>query len=173
MFDSSLPGHCYDIGSILKASGAFNTASDFIILLLPFHAVHKLQMKTKKKVLVILVFTFGLWYALTTNLVGLFSANIALQCTRICHNWICGSAAEKLQQRHLVGPAHYSLMGVCLSLLVSLIPTHAEIDSQPCRAHERKSMHQLPRNGPAPTSQHQTQQTQHAPPADRKRIDAL
>lgn len=62
MFNSSIPGHCFDIGKILKSSGAFNTASDFVILLLPLHAVQKLQMKKKKKLLVILVFTFGLWY---------------------------------------------------------------------------------------------------------------
>jgi hypothetical protein len=115
MFDASLPGHCYDIGKILKASGAFNTVSDYIILLLPCHAVHKLQMKKKKKLLVILVFTFGLWYALTITLAGLFPAKFSLQCTCLCHSWICGSIAEKLQQRYLVGPAHYSLMGVCFN----------------------------------------------------------
>jgi hypothetical protein len=74
MFDSSIPGHCYDIGTILKASGAFNTVSDYIILLLPCHAVHQLQMKKKKKLLVILVFTFGLWYVLTTCPAVMFPA---------------------------------------------------------------------------------------------------
>jgi len=69
IFDSSIPGHCYDIGKILKTSGAFNTVSDFLILLLPFHAVHKLQMSKQKKTLVILVFTFGLWYVLNNYLV--------------------------------------------------------------------------------------------------------
>ncbi|KAF1957632.1 hypothetical protein CC80DRAFT_534833 [Byssothecium circinans] len=47
-------------GKILKTSGAFNTISDYVILLLPIHAVYTLQMKKKKKLPVILVFTFGL-----------------------------------------------------------------------------------------------------------------
>jgi hypothetical protein len=61
IFNMSLPGHCFDIGRILKTSGAFNSISDFFILLLPVQAVRKLQMSKQKKVLVVLVFTFGLW----------------------------------------------------------------------------------------------------------------
>ncbi|KAF2657497.1 hypothetical protein K491DRAFT_703375 [Lophiostoma macrostomum CBS 122681] len=60
IFDASIPGHCYDIGKILKTSGAFNAISDYVILFLPIHAVYNLQMKKKKKLLVVLVFTFGL-----------------------------------------------------------------------------------------------------------------
>lgn len=62
IFNMALPGHCYNVGTILKTSGAFNTITDFLILLLPVHAVHKLQMTRQKKILVVLVFTFGLWY---------------------------------------------------------------------------------------------------------------
>jgi hypothetical protein len=61
IFNMALPGHCYNVGKILKTSGAFNTISDFFILLLPVQAVRKLQMSKQKKILVVLVFTFGLW----------------------------------------------------------------------------------------------------------------
>jgi len=60
IFNMALPGHCYNVGTILKTSGAFNTVTDFLILLLPVKAVQKLQMSKQKKVLVVLVFTFGL-----------------------------------------------------------------------------------------------------------------
>jgi hypothetical protein len=43
-------------------SGIFNTISDWIILLLPIHAVSRLQMDKVKKVLVVLAFTSGMWY---------------------------------------------------------------------------------------------------------------
>jgi hypothetical protein len=62
IFNMALPGHCFNVGTILKTSGAFNTVTDFLILLLPVHAVRKLQMSKQKKILVVLVFTFGLWY---------------------------------------------------------------------------------------------------------------
>lgn len=61
IFNMALPGHCFNVGTILKISGAFNTVTDFLILLLPVKAVQKLQMSKQKKVLVVLVFTFGLW----------------------------------------------------------------------------------------------------------------
>ena len=61
IFNMHLPGHCFNVGTILKTSGAFNTTSDFLILLLPVKAVYKLQMSSQRKIVVVLVFTFGLW----------------------------------------------------------------------------------------------------------------
>lgn len=61
-WNSTIPGKCVDLVIVLKVSGGFNSVSDFIILLLPVHAVSRLQMSTSKRILVILGFTFGLWY---------------------------------------------------------------------------------------------------------------
>ncbi|KAL1971992.1 hypothetical protein VTN31DRAFT_7211 [Thermomyces dupontii] len=55
-----IPGHCVDISRLLNTSGLFNTITDFLILLLPVHAVWNLHLTRLKKFLVVLVFTFGL-----------------------------------------------------------------------------------------------------------------
>lgn len=61
IWNKSLAGKCVQMKWILNISGGFNTATDWIILLLPIHAVLHLQMKKKKKILVVLAFTFGAW----------------------------------------------------------------------------------------------------------------
>ena len=68
IFDKKLPGACIDVSSLLNTSGLFNTATDFIILFLPIKAAWQLKMKKQKKIRVILVFTFGLWYNSLTQL---------------------------------------------------------------------------------------------------------
>jgi hypothetical protein len=62
IWDKSLPGKCVQMKWILNISGGFNTVTDWMILLLPIHAVLRLQMNSLKKILVILAFTFGMWY---------------------------------------------------------------------------------------------------------------
>jgi hypothetical protein len=62
IWNKSLPGKCVEIKWVLNISGGFNTVTDWIILLLPIHAVSKLQMDKLKKILVVLAFTFGMWY---------------------------------------------------------------------------------------------------------------
>lgn len=61
IWNKSVPGKCVQISWILNISGGFNTLTDYMILLLPVHAVQKLQMDRGKKILVVLAFTFGLW----------------------------------------------------------------------------------------------------------------
>lgn len=61
IWNPTIPGHCIDTPMLLNVSGLFNTVTDFIIVLLPVRAVWNLNMKIKKKVLVVLAFTFGLW----------------------------------------------------------------------------------------------------------------
>jgi hypothetical protein len=63
IWNRSIPGQCVvDMNWVLNMSGIFNTISDWIILLLPIHAVSRLQMDKVKKVLVVLAFTSGMWY---------------------------------------------------------------------------------------------------------------
>lgn len=64
IWNSALPGKCVEVKWILNISGGFNTVTDYLILLLPIQAVRRLQMDRLKKVLVVLAFTFGLWYAI-------------------------------------------------------------------------------------------------------------
>lgn len=63
IWNASVPGHCVEISMILNISGGFNTITDYIILLLPVQAVSQLKITQRKRLLVILAFTFGLWYA--------------------------------------------------------------------------------------------------------------
>ncbi|KAI2626885.1 hypothetical protein GGS21DRAFT_265844 [Xylaria nigripes] len=60
IWDPTIPGTCIQIQYILNVSGGFNTATDYLILLLPVHAVRSLQMPKLKRVFVVLAFTFGL-----------------------------------------------------------------------------------------------------------------
>lgn len=62
IWNKTLPGKCVQTNLILNVSGGFNTVTDFLILLLPVHAVRQLQMDKLKQTLVVLAFTFGLWY---------------------------------------------------------------------------------------------------------------
>jgi hypothetical protein len=60
--NQKVPGSCVNVPTLLVTSGLFNTITDFLILLLPVKAVREAKMAQKKKLLVILAFTFGLWY---------------------------------------------------------------------------------------------------------------
>jgi hypothetical protein len=61
IFNSAIPGSCVDTSMLLNTSGCFNTITDFLILFLPVKAVWDLNMSKRKKMIVVLVFTFGLW----------------------------------------------------------------------------------------------------------------
>ncbi|PSN64774.1 putative integral membrane protein [Corynespora cassiicola Philippines] len=61
IWNNSVHGKCIEMSWILNMSGGFNTVTDYMILLLPIHAVKKLQMDQLKKIFVVLAFTFGLW----------------------------------------------------------------------------------------------------------------
>lgn len=64
IWDSSTHGTCINESALLNTSGFFNTITDYIILILPISSVLRLQLSRTKKILVVLVFTFGLWYAI-------------------------------------------------------------------------------------------------------------
>ncbi|KAL8689055.1 MAG: hypothetical protein Q9224_004733, partial [Gallowayella concinna] len=52
-------GHCGDPNTWFIASGLFNVISDFAILVLPLRCIWKLQIPTKKKIMIALVFATG------------------------------------------------------------------------------------------------------------------
>lgn len=55
-------GYCYDVDAFEKASGVFNIASDFAILILPMPSVWRLHMILRKKLLITAVFSIGFLY---------------------------------------------------------------------------------------------------------------
>jgi hypothetical protein len=61
IWDKNVEGSCINESVLLNTSGFFNTITDFIILILPIHSVLKLQLSQTRKLLVVAVFTFGLW----------------------------------------------------------------------------------------------------------------
>lgn len=67
IWNNSIPGKCLQSNWILNTSGTFNTVTDYTILLLPIQAVRNLQMDKSKKFLVVLAFTFGLWYVFRSS----------------------------------------------------------------------------------------------------------
>lgn len=62
IWDKSVKGKCVDIPNLLNTSGFFNTISDLLILLVPIRSVWKLNIKSKKKLGVIAVFSVGSMY---------------------------------------------------------------------------------------------------------------
>lgn len=60
IWNQSIEGTCINVAALLDTDGVFNTLSDFIILLVPVKALWKLQMKTARKIQVVLLFTVGL-----------------------------------------------------------------------------------------------------------------
>lgn len=61
IIDPTIPGSCISIYAVLISDGVFNTVTDFFILLMPSFILYKLQMDARKKLLILMVFTFGLW----------------------------------------------------------------------------------------------------------------
>ncbi|KAI0115631.1 hypothetical protein GGR51DRAFT_556069 [Nemania sp. FL0031] len=60
IYNTQLDGKCINTSVFLTTIGVFNTITDVIILLLPVRAVWSLALPFHKKVIVVLVFTFGL-----------------------------------------------------------------------------------------------------------------
>lgn len=52
-------GHCYNSNASFQATGVFNVISDFVMLFLPMPALWKLQMPTRRKILMMTVFGMG------------------------------------------------------------------------------------------------------------------
>ena len=60
IWNKSIEGTCIDISAVLDTDGVFNTLSDFFILLVPVKALWGLQMKSSRKVGIVLLFSVGL-----------------------------------------------------------------------------------------------------------------
>lgn len=59
IWDKSTPGSCINISVLFNTSGIFNTVTDIITLLIPVKVVWSLNMKRKRKLAVLAVFTVG------------------------------------------------------------------------------------------------------------------
>jgi hypothetical protein len=60
-------GKCHNVNNIILAQGAFNMASDIIILLLPTASLWQLSVPLTKKIFVTLLFAMGLLYVYFRN----------------------------------------------------------------------------------------------------------
>jgi hypothetical protein len=58
-WDSSVQGRCIDYGKVTLVIGIFNILLDFAILVTPMPKLWKLQMITRRKVLLSLAFAAG------------------------------------------------------------------------------------------------------------------
>jgi hypothetical protein len=58
-------GKCHDVNDIILSQGAFNMASDIVILLLPTSSLWQLSVPLAKKVFITLLFGTGLLYVHT------------------------------------------------------------------------------------------------------------
>ncbi|KAF6220928.1 hypothetical protein HO133_002608 [Letharia lupina] len=70
IWDKRRPGTCVSISNLLNASGAFNTLTDILLLLIPVKVSWTLNTSVKRKVGVVLLFTFG-FLAPAFSIVGL------------------------------------------------------------------------------------------------------
>ena len=59
IWDATVAGTCLNLSAILIASGLFNIASEFVILLAPIPALWHLSVNRKRKIGIYLVFTVG------------------------------------------------------------------------------------------------------------------
>lgn len=59
IWDKRRPGTCVNIPNLLNASGAFNTLTDILLLLIPVKVSWNLNTSVRRKVGVVLLFTFG------------------------------------------------------------------------------------------------------------------
>ncbi|PQE22322.1 integral membrane protein [Rutstroemia sp. NJR-2017a WRK4] len=60
IWNKALPGTCIDVSKLLNTSGLFNFITDVLILLVPVKSVWNLKMAKKRKLQVVLIFTFGM-----------------------------------------------------------------------------------------------------------------
>ncbi|CAF9927409.1 MAG: hypothetical protein ALECFALPRED_003699 [Alectoria fallacina] len=70
IWDKRRPGTCVNIPNLLNASGAFNTLTDILLLLIPVKVSWNLNTSVRRKVGVVLLFTFG-FLAPAFSIVGL------------------------------------------------------------------------------------------------------
>ena len=59
IWDKKIPGTCINTPNLFNASGSFNTATDILLLLIPVKVSYTLNTSAKRKVGVVLLFTFG------------------------------------------------------------------------------------------------------------------
>lgn len=60
IYDKTVPGYCWNGRPLNLAIGSFNVISDFLLLLLPQRAIWTLNMPTKKKAGIALIFAIGI-----------------------------------------------------------------------------------------------------------------
>jgi hypothetical protein len=67
-WDPTIKGRCIDYGKVTLVIGIFNIFLDFALLTVPMPSVWKLNMSTRRKFLVSLIFAAGCWWVFIISL---------------------------------------------------------------------------------------------------------
>ena len=62
LWNPLVPGHCYDVRPIVVTTLALRVFWEFAILILPFRTIWKMQMGSRKKKTVFMIFCAGFLY---------------------------------------------------------------------------------------------------------------
>ena len=62
ILDPTIPGNCFSVPALLISSGVFNVISDFMLLIVPAFTLRGVRLSTKKRILIFIGFTVGIWY---------------------------------------------------------------------------------------------------------------
>ena len=61
LWNPAVPGTCFNYEALIIASGVLNVVTDFAILGLPMPLLWRLEAPTRRKRLLSIVFSFGVW----------------------------------------------------------------------------------------------------------------
>jgi hypothetical protein len=125
-------GKCHDISDIILAQGAFNMASDIVVLLLPTASLWQLSVPLARKIYITLLFATGLLYVYVKN-DARFELMIAQSLRSICHahclhneNRISHLRSRRIPQRSLHRPVDGSRSLARLHCSLCLVSTQTD-----------------------------------------------
>ena len=61
LWNPTVPGKCFNYEALIIAGGVLNVVTDFAILGLPMPLLWRLEAPTRRKRLLSIVFSFGVW----------------------------------------------------------------------------------------------------------------
>jgi len=70
-WDGEHPGKCQNINAQGWSSAVFNMALDIYTMVLPLYELRKLTMSIRKKILLMIIFSVGILYVITSHKEGL------------------------------------------------------------------------------------------------------
>ncbi|KAH6639687.1 hypothetical protein C7974DRAFT_305779 [Boeremia exigua] len=87
IWDKLIPGTCYDVNDIILSQGAFNMASDIVILFLPTFSLWQLNVPLARKMFITLLFATGLIACVASAMRIWFTMNISAAISEADVSW--------------------------------------------------------------------------------------